>query len=441
MCPTALATLSFMTTNTETFQFQAEARQVLDLMIHSLYTQKEIFLRELISNASDALDRLRFEALSRPELIGPDEKLEIWIESDPKARTLTISDNGIGMSRDEVIANIGTIAKSGTRELLQSLRDKASETLTTLIGQFGVGFYSAFMVADRVTLLTRRAGEEKAVRWESAGDGTFTVTEGSKFTCGTSITLHLKKFEEDAEIDDFTERWVIERIVERYSDFVAYPIIYKSHDSKEPDRTLNSMKPIWTRPRSEVTDDEYKEFYKHISHDWNEPMRTWSFRAEGRSEYQALLFVPSQAPFDLFYATGKFGLHLYVRRIPVMERCEAVRPAYLRFLRGVVDSADLPLNVSRQRLQEDRHITQIRKWLTKKILDSLEDMQKNDADKYARFWKQFGRALKEGASMDFDNKDKLLSIYLFESSNDPEKSTTLKDYVSRIKDGQSTIYY
>src|SRR5438552_3147407 len=425
MCPTPLATLSFMTTNTETFQFQAEARQVLDLMIHSLYTQKEIFLRELISNASDALDRLRFESLSRPELIGPDEKLEIWIESDPKARTLTISDNGIGMSREEVVANIGTIAKSGTRELLESLRDKPSETLTTLIGQFGVGFYSAFMAADRVTLLTRRAGEEKAVQWESGGDGTFTVTEASKFTRGTSVTLHLKKFEEDAEVDDFTEKRVIERIVKRYSDFVSYPIIYKSHDTKEPDRTLNSMKPIWTRPRSEVKDDEYKEFYKHISHDWNEPMETWSFRAEGRSEYQALLFVPSQAPFDLFYATGKFGLHLYVRRVLIMEHCEDLLPSYLRFIRGVVDSADLPLNVSRQRLQEDRHIVQIRKWLTRKILDSLEELQKNENDRYLELWKQFGRALKEGVT-DFDNKD---------------KPTTLKDYVSRVKSDQSAIYY
>ena len=430
----------YMTTNVETFQFQAEARQVLDLMIHSLYTQKEIFLRELVSNASDALDRLRFEALSRSELIGPDEKLEIWIESDPKGKTLTISDNGIGMSRDEVIANIGTIAKSGTRELLQSLRDKPSETLTTLIGQFGVGFYSAFMVADRVTLVTRRAGEEKATQWESAGDGTFTITEASKFTRGTSITLHLKKFEEDAEIDDFTDKWVIERIVKRYSDFVSYSIIYKSHDSKEPDKTLNSTKPIWTRPRSEVKDEEYQEFYKHISHDWNEPMITWSFRAEGRSEYQALLFIPSQAPFDLFYATGKFGLHLYVRRVLIMEHCEELLPPYLRFIRGVVDSADLPLNVSRQRLQEDRHIAQIRKWLTKKVLDSLEEMQKNENDKYCDLWKQFGRALKEGAT-DFDNKEKLTALYLFESTNDPQKPTTLKDYAARMKTGQPSIYY
>ena len=429
-----------MTTNMETFQFQAEARQVLDLMIHSLYTQKEIFLRELISNASDALDRLRFETLSRPELIGADEKLEIWIESDSKGKTLTISDNGIGMSRDEVIANIGTIAKSGTRELMQTLRDKPSETLTSLIGQFGVGFYSAFMVADRVTLLTRRAGEDSATQWESAGDGTFTVTEASKFSRGTSVTLHLKKFEEDAEIDDFTDKWTIERIVKRYSDFVAYPVIYKSHDSKEPDKTLNSMKPIWTRPRSEVKDEEYQEFYKHISHDWNEPMQTWSFRAEGRSEYQALLFVPSEAPFDLFYATGKFGLHLYVRRVLIMEHCEELLPSYLRFIRGVVDSADLPLNVSRQRLQEDRHIAQIRKWLTKKVLDSMEEMQKNDNDKYMKLWKHFGRVLKEGIN-DFDNKEKLTGLYLFESSSATEKPRTLKDYVTRMKSDQPAVYY
>ncbi len=435
------AKLLFMTTNAETFQFQAEARQVLDLMIHSLYTNKEIFLRELISNASDALDRLRFEALSRPELIGADDKLEIWIESDPKAMTLSIHDNGIGMSREEVIANIGTIAKSGTRDLLQTLKEKkSSDVLTTLIGQFGVGFYSAFMAADRVTLLTRRSGEEQATEWESTGDGTFTIKDANKFTRGTSITLHLKKFEDD-EIEDFTNKWVISRIVKRYSDFVAYPIIYKEKEAAEPEKPLNSMKPIWTRPRSEVSEEEYREFYKHISHDWNEPMKTWSFRAEGRSEYQALLFVPSQAPFDLFYASGKFGVHLYVRRVLIMEHCEELLPPYLRFMRGVVDSADLPLNVSRQRLQEDRHITQMRKWLTKKVLDSLEDMQKNEAEKYVEFFKHFGRVLKEGASLDFDNKDKLISLYLFESSKDMEKMTTLKDYVARMKEGQSAIYY
>jgi molecular chaperone HtpG len=425
----------------ETFQFQAEARQVLDLMIHSLYTNKDIFLRELISNASDALDRLRFEALSNPDLIDKDDRLEIVIESDPKERTITVHDNGVGMSREEVISNIGTIAKSGTRELLQSLKEKqSSDVLNTLIGQFGVGFYSAFMAADRVKLLTRRAGDDKATQWESSGDGTYTIADARKLTRGTSITLHLKKFEEEDDVDDFADKFVIGRIVHQYSDFVAYPIYYKEAGGKQEDKPLNSMKPIWTRPRSEVTDDEYKEFYKHISHDWNEPMKIWSFRAEGRTEYQALLFVPSQAPFDLFYQTAKFGLHLYVRRVLIMEHCEELLPAYLRFVRGVVDSSDLPLNVSRQRLQEDRHIAQIRKWITKKVLDSLEEMQKNE-EEYTKFWKQFGRVLKEGASFDFDNKDKLLSLCLFESSADPERLTSLKDYVGRMKEGQSAVYY
>jgi molecular chaperone HtpG len=335
-----------MSANVETFQFQAEARQVLDLMIHSLYTNKEIFLRELISNASDALDRLRFEALSKPELIGPDQPLEITIETDPAERTLTISDSGIGMSREEVITHIGTIAKSGTRELLNGLREeKSSDILNSLIGKFGVGFYSAFMVADRVSLVTRRAGENIATAWESTGDGSYTVADSRRFSHGTSITLHLKKFEEDDHIEDFTARYVIAGIVKRYSDFVGYPIRFKEKGGKEDDKPLNSMKPIWTRPRSEVTDAEYNEFYKHISHDWNEPLKFWSFRAEGRSEYQALLYAPAQAPMDLFYQTGKFGLHLYVRRVLIMEHCEELLPAYLRFMQGVVDSADLPLNV------------------------------------------------------------------------------------------------
>src|SRR5688572_8359773 len=386
-----------MSGSVETFQFQAEARQVLELMIHSLYTNKEIFLRELISNASDATDRLRFEALSIPSLIGPDDRQEIVVETDPKERTVTVHDNGIGMSRQEVIANIGTIAKSGTRELLQTIKEsKSSEIATSLIGQFGVGFYSAFMVADRVTLVTRRAGEDTGTQWESSGDGTYSVSDARRFTHGTSVTLHLKKIEDDESAEDFTQTYVIESIIRKYSDFVTYPIRTREKDGKESDKPVNSMKPIWTRPRSEVKDEEYKEFYKHISHDWNEPMHFWSFRAEGRSEYQALLYVPSKAPFDLFYQTGKFGLHLYVRRVLIVEHCDELLPAYLRFVRGVVDSSDLPLNVSRQRLQEDRHITQIRKWLTKKVLDSLEEMQRKEADKYVEFWRQFGRVLKEG---------------------------------------------
>jgi molecular chaperone HtpG len=357
-------------------------------------------------------------------------------------KTLTIHDNGIGMNREEVITHIGTIAKSGTRDLLQQMKEsKSPDTAASLIGQFGVGFYSSFMVADLVTLVTRRAGDPHATRWESKGDGTYTITEGSRFSRGTSITLHLKKFEEDDQVEDFTNKFVISRIVQKYSDFVTHPIRYKEKDGKADDKPLNSMKPIWTRPRSEVSDDEYKEFYKHISHDWNEPLKSWSFRAEGRSEYQSLLFIPSESPFDLFQQTGKFGLHLYVRRVLIMEHCEDLLPSYLRFVRGVVDSADLPLNVSRQRLQEDRHIAQIRKWLTRKVLDSFEDMLKNDLDMYLKLWKNFGRVLKEGAGFDFENKDKLLHIYLFESSNDKEKLTTLSEYVSRMKPDQKSIYF
>src|SRR5688572_18920774 len=413
-----------MSGNVETFQFQAEARQVLELMIHSLYTNKEIFLRELISNASDATDRL-----------------EIVVETDPKERTVTVHDNGIGMSREEVIANIGTIAKSGTRELLQTIKEaRSSEIATSLIGQFGVGFYSAFMVADRVTLVTRRAGEETGTQWESVGDGTYSVSDARRFSHGTSVTLHLKK-SEDEESEDFTKSWVIESIIRKYSDFVTYPIRTKEKDGKESDKPVNSMKPIWTRPRSEVKDEEYKEFYKHISHDWNEPLRFWSFRAEGRSEYQALLYAPSEAPLDLYFQTGKWGLHLYVRRVLIMEHCQDLLPPYLRFMRGVVDSADLPLNVSRQRLQEDRHIAQIRKWLTRKVLDSFEELNRKEPSEYLKLWKNFGRVLKEGATLDFENKDKLLGLFLFESSADPEKLTTFEGYVSRMKEDQKGIYY
>jgi molecular chaperone HtpG len=411
-------------------------------MIHSLYTNKEIFLRELISNASDATDRLRFEALSKPELIGTDDRLEILAEVDPTARTVTVHDNGIGMNRQEVIANIGTIAKSGTRELMQTLKEsKSSEIATSLIGQFGVGFYSAFMVADRVTLVTRRAGEEGGTQWESTGDGTYSISDARRFSHGTSITLHLKPLEESETAEDFTKVYVIESIIKKYSDFVTYPIRTKEKDGKESEKPINSMKPIWTRPRSEVKDEEYKEFYKHISHDWNEPLRFWSFRAEGRSEYQALLYAPSEAPFDLFYQSGKWGLHLYVRRVLIMEHCQDLLPPYLRFMRGVVDSADLPLNVSRQRLQEDRHIEQIRKWLTRKVLDSFEEMHRKEPEEYIKLWKNFGRVLKEGTTLDFDNKDRLLGLFLFESSADPEKLTTLEEYVSRMKEGQPAIYY
>ena len=433
---------------TETLQFQAEAKQVLDLMIHSLYTNKEIFLRELISNASDALDRLRVESLTKPELLGKDEIFEIIIESDKKARTLTIHDSGIGMSRDEVIQHIGTIARSGTRELLESLKGKTDGLTEKLIGQFGVGFYSAFMAADRISLLTRRAGEDKASLWDSTGDGEYTISEGEKFRRGTSVTLHLKPVDTEGGIEDFTEEWTVKRIVKQYSDFVTYPIHFRrtgKEDEKKKDREeggpINSMKPIWGRPASEVSEEEYKEFYQHISHDWNKPLKRLSFKAEGRIEYQALLYLPSQAPMDLFFEVGKFGLHLYVRKVLIMEDCEDLLPRYLRFVKGMVDSSDLPLNISRQRLQEDRHIVQIRKWLTRKVIDALTDMAQNDKDTYITFWKEFGRVLKEGVSFDLENKDKITPLLLLDSSEDPDKGTTLKEYVARMKSDQKEVFY
>jgi molecular chaperone HtpG len=447
-------------TEVEEFQFQAETRQVLDLVINSLYTNKEIFLRELISNASDALDRLRFEALTNPDLLNGDNRYEIRLESDREARTLSISDTGIGMGREEVIANIGTIAKSGTRELRNNIDDGPSAQLAAeLIGQFGVGFYSSFMVANKVTLVTRRAGETTATMWESTGDGSYHLGESQRPGHGTTITLHLKPFDPEQGIEDFTDQWALSRIVRRYSDFVAYPIICKFEreeverdESGNPkqgaqptfvfeDKTLNSMKPIWSRDQTEVTENDYADFYRHISNDWTEPLKTLSLKAEGKVEYQALLFIPSKAPYDLFYHGAESWLRLYAKRVMVMERCEDLLPRYLRFVKGVVDSVDLPLNISRQMLQQDRHIAQIRKWLTKKVLDTLQDLKEREYEKYLQFWDQFGRALKEGVSSDYDNREKILSLLLFQSSNDPEKLTTLKDYVERMKEGQNEIYY
>jgi molecular chaperone HtpG len=450
-----------MTTATvETLQFQAETKQLLDLMIHSLYSNKEIFLRELISNASDALDRLRFEALTRPELLEQDEKLEIRIDADREIRAITIHDNGIGMSRDEVIANIGTIAKSGTRELVNRLKEgESKQSIAELIGQFGVGFYSSFMAAEKVILVTRRAGETTATRWESTGDGTYTIEETEKQGRGTSITLYLKPEDKDNGIDEFSDRWVISRIVRRYSDFVGYPIVLTAEKDPEiedlakeketgekpkmpmEEKILNSMKPIWTRPQSEVTAEEYKDFYRHISHDWTEPLKVIPYKAEGRIEYQALLFVPTQAPYDLYYVASKPGLHLYVKRVQIMESSQDLLPHYLRFVKGVVDSPDLALNVSREMLQQDRHITLIRKGLTKKLLDSFTEMREKEPDTYMKFWAEFGRAIKEGVSSDYENKERLLELLVFQSSNDPEKLTTLKEYVERMKEGQNEIYY
>ena len=359
-----------------------------------------------------------------------------------------------------MIDNIGTIAKSGTRELVKRLEESggSKQEIADLIGQFGVGFYSSFMAAERVELLTRRAGESTATRWESTGDGTYSIGDAEKPGRGTTITLHLKPEDRDNGLDDFSDRWVIQRIVRRYSDFVTYPIVLRAEKDKEiedlakeekgekvepviEERTINSMKPIWTRPQPEVKPEEYNEFYRHISHDWNEPLKVISLKAEGRVEYQALLFVPSQAPYDLYYVASKPGLQLYVKRIQIMERCEDLLPHYLRFVKGVVDSPDLALNVSREMLQQDRHITQIRKWLTKKVLDSLAETKEKEGEQYLTFWREFGRAIKEGVSSDYENKERLLELLVFQSSHDAEKLTTLAEYVARMKEDQKEIFY
>lgn len=438
----------------ESFQFQAETAQLLSLMIHSLYTQKEIFLRELISNASDALDRLRFEALTNTELVPPGHKYEIWLQPDLTARRLIIADTGIGMSRQELIDHIGTIARSGTQELRKRMKEtQSADALAELIGQFGVGFYSAFMVAEKVSIVTRRAGQTEASRWESTGNGSYTLTEAEKAGCGTEITLHLKQPDAENGIEDYTDRWKLSMIVHKYSDFIAYPIIYegppqepgieedKAKEMKIETKTLNSMKPIWTRTRSEVSDSDYNEFYKNISNDWTEPLKVLPLKAEGSFEYEALLFIPSKAPYDLFYHAAEAGLRLYAKRVMVMEKCQDLLPRYLRFIHGVVDSTDLPLNISRQRLQQDRHITQIRKWLTRKVLDALSELKEKENEKYLKLWDDFGRALKEGVSSDYENKEKLLPLLLFESSNDAKALTTFQAYIERMKPEQTEILY
>jgi molecular chaperone HtpG len=448
-----------MVAQVETFTFQAETKHLLDLMIHSLYTTKAIFLRELISNASDALDALRFEALMKPELTPP-EKLEIRLETDSQARTLTIHDNGIGMSRAEVVANIGTIAKSGTRELREKLQQGLSdERLTELIGQFGVGFYSSFMVSERVTLVTRRAGEQAATRWDSTGDGQYTISDAIRDQHGTSITLHLKPADPEDGIEDYTDKWILARIVKRYSDFVTYPIVFQDvREEVEKDETgkpkasgeksivvedkiLNSMKPLWMRPATEVSESDYAEFYKHLTHDQTEPLKRISFKAEGTLEYQALLFIPSKASYDFFYHAAEWGLHLYAKGVSIMERCEELLPRYLRFIKGIVDTADLPLNISRQMLQQDRQVTVIRKGLTKKVLDTLQAMAEAEPEKFELLWEQFGRALKEGVASDWDNKSRIVALLRFQSSHDEKKLTTLKEYVERMKEGQEEIFY
>jgi molecular chaperone HtpG len=445
-----------MSQPTERHEFQAEVKQLLDLMIHSLYSNKDIFLRELISNASDALDKLRFEQLTRTDL-GGGGALHIRIDADREKRTLVISDNGIGMTRAEVIKNIGTIAKSGTKEFLTAARQaqgkdaQGKQLPPELIGQFGVGFYSAFMVADKVTLLTRRAGEATATLWESAGDGAYTVGEAEREQPGTTVTLHLKPVDSEQSLRDFTSDDVIKDIVKRYSDFVGYPIKMKTWRTSDTgssaskvfeDETLNSMKAIWDRPKGEVTEDEYREFYRHISHDWTDPLRTIPVKMEGTFEAYALLYIPSKAPFDLYSPEMKRGLQLYVKRVFVMDECRDLMPPYLRFIKGVVDAHDLSLNVSREILQKDRQIQVIRKQLVKKVLAMLEEMKRDHLPEYLALWAEFGPVLKEGLiGQDGPDIEKLLDLVLAPSTTHTAELTSLEQYVGRMKEGQEDIYF
>ncbi|XVV09481.1 molecular chaperone HtpG [Actinoplanes sp. CA-131856] len=415
----------------ETLEFQAEARQLLQLMVHSIYSNKDIFLRELISNASDALDKLRLATL-QDGLEADASDLHIEITADKEARTLTVRDNGIGMTRDEVVDLIGTIAKSGTAELLRKLKE-AKES-PELIGQFGVGFYSTFMVADKVTLETRKAGTEgHGTRWESAGEGTFTIDEAPDAPVGTTVTVHLRPKDEEDALYDYTDEWKIKEIVKKYSDFIAFPI-------KMGEDTLNSMKALWARPRSEVSDEEYHEFYRHISHDWSEPLEIINMKAEGTFEYEALLFLPSRAPHDLFQRDSARGLQLYVKRVFIMDDSRELIPDYLRFVKGVVDAADLSLNISREILQQDRHIQMIRRRLVKKVLSTIKDLLNNNPEKYATFWREFGRAVKEGLLNDHDNQKAILDVATFASTASSEP-TTLAAYIERMKEGQEEIYF
>ncbi|MEV8392941.1 MULTISPECIES: molecular chaperone HtpG [unclassified Streptomyces] len=438
----------------ETFEFQVEARQLLQMMIHSIYSNKDVFLRELISNASDALDKLRLESLRDNELREDVSDLHIGIEVDKEQRTLTVRDNGIGMSHDEVVQLIGTIANSGTAKFLKELKEaKDAAASEELIGQFGVGFYSSFMVADEVTLLTRRAGESRGTRWESSGEGTYTVETVDDAPQGTSVTLRLKPEDIEDQLFDYTSAWKIREIVKRYSDFITWPIKMAKEsteagtdagtDGNGPREveTVNSMKALWARSRDEVTDDEYSELYKHISHDWNDPLATIRMQAEGTFEYQALLFIPSHPPQDLFMQGHKRGVQLYVKRVFIMDDCEALMPEYLRFIKGVVDAQDLSLNVSREILQQDRQIQLMHRRLVKKVLSTLKDMMSGNPERYATFWKEFGRVLKEGLLSDFENRDAILGVSSFASTQDKEGLTTLRQYVDRMKEGQQHIFY
>jgi molecular chaperone HtpG len=442
-----------MTSGVEQLEFQAEARQLLDLMVHSVYSDKDSFLRELISNASDALDKLRIEAFRNKDLDVDTSDLHIEIDLDKDSRALTIRDNGIGMTRAEVVDLIGTLAKSGTAELRQQLRDAQNTKNTAvseeLIGQFGIGFYSTFMVADKVELLTHKAGDSEATKWESSGDGTYTISTVEGAPQGTSVTLHLKPVDAEDAIHDYTSEWKIRTLVKKYSDFIAWPIRMQveqhtpaSEDGGEDTvtlevQTLNSGKALWARPKDEVSDEDYK----HIAHAWDEPLEVISMKAEGTFEYQALLFIPSRAPLDLYEPDAAVGVQLYVKRVFIMGDCDQLMPRYLRFVKGVVDAQDLSLNVSREILQQDRQINAIRRRLTKKVLSTIKDLQSERPDDYRTFWGEFGKVLKEGLMRDFDNQETLLEVSSFASTHSEEQLTTLAEYVGRMKEGQRQIFY
>jgi molecular chaperone HtpG len=436
--------------SSEKLEFQAEVKQLMQLMIHSLYSNKEIVLRELISNASDAADKLRFEALANGAIYENDSELKITIGFDKAKRTVTISDNGIGMNRDEVIANIGTIAKSGTKEFFNSLTgDQAKDA--NLIGQFGVGFYSAFIIADKVTLTTRRAGSTEAVKWQSAGEGDYTLESSDKASRGTEIVLHLREGE-----DEFLNDWQLKSIIRKYSDHITLPIMMKKSEWKEGEdgkpgemvqtdefETVNKASALWARSKNDITEEEYNEFYKHVSHDYEAPLAYTHSRVEGKQEYISLLYIPSKAPFDLYDRERRHGIKLYVKRVFIMEEAEKLMPQYLRFVRGVIDSADLPLNVSREILQDSRDVDAIKNGSVKKVLGLLEDMAKDNPEDYAKFWGEFGRVLKEGPGEDFANKDKIAGLLRFASTrNDSDmQNISLKDYVEKMQAEQKAIYY
>ncbi|WP_303322253.1 molecular chaperone HtpG [Cloacibacillus evryensis] len=431
----------------EKMEFQSEAKQVLELMINSVYSNPDIFVRELISNASDAIDKLRIESLSRTELAEYAKNGRIDITIDKKAGTLTFSDNGIGMDRDELVSYLGTIARSGTGEFIRAMQEAKNGINSDLIGQFGVGFYSSFIAADKVTVETLKAGGSESWKWESTGDGTYTIDRGNRTTQGSAITLHMKKEEKkDDEHDiakDYLSEWTLRGIIKEYSDFVTYPIYLndteKEKKDNEKEEPVNSMKALWTRPQKEISDEEFNDFYRHISHDWENPLERIYYKAEGTSEFRALLFIPSRPPMDLFYQDGKHGVQLYIRRVFIMNDCKDLIPEYMRFIKGVVDSEDLSLNVSREMLQQDRQTAQIKSSLVKKILDTLRKMQKEQPDSYNKFWQTFGVVLKEGIISDLRHREEIMKLCLFDLSEGDK--TTIEDYLVNMPAGQDKIYY